>query len=111
MSKRLKLLTMIPFIGIGLLLLGYAFLEHSSTITLSQVILRHHWLFTLWRYGWYIILLILWPYFIGMMAKRQQWSAHTIHLLTHQRFKLLGLFAIIEIFWVHNLLGHCLSLG
>lgn len=106
MSTLLKIIGIAIITCLGMLFIGHLCLEHNSAKTLSQVIQHHHLLFTVWRYALYGLVLILWPYFIEKVGARQKWSAQVVDYLSHQRFKLLGLFAFIEAFFVYNLLGH-----
>jgi|GEM_PF-3478519 hypothetical protein len=106
MSTLLKILGITMVACLGLLFFGHVFLEHSSASQGSQVLIQHHWALMLWRYGLYLFVLAMWPYFIGYMGIRQRWQPEIIIYLSNQRLKLLGLFAIIEVFFVYNLLGH-----
>jgi hypothetical protein len=109
MSTLLKIMGIAIITCLSLLFLGHLFLEHNSAKTGLQVIQKYHLAFTLWRYGLYALVLLLWPYFIEKVGIRQKWPTQTIVYLSNQRLKLLGFFAFIEIFFVYNLLGHLLT--
>ncbi|PIQ43257.1 MAG: hypothetical protein COV52_01950 [Gammaproteobacteria bacterium CG11_big_fil_rev_8_21_14_0_20_46_22] len=106
MSTLFKILGITIIACLGLLFFGHVCVEHSSASKLSQVLAQYHWALSLWRYGLYTLVLIIWPYFIEFVGIRQKWRAETILYLSNQRLKLLALFAFIEIFFVYNLLGH-----
>lgn len=106
MKKLLQFCLLIFVVSTALLLISHCVMEINSVQTVSQVIVQHSWVFTLCRYGLYAIVLICWPYFIEFIGIRQKWSPETVIYLSHQRLKLFGLLAFIEIFFVDNLLGH-----
>lgn len=109
MKTLLRLLPIVLIFAVGLFLISHYLMELNSAKTLSQVIQRYHLVFTVWRYGLYALVFILWPYFIEKVGIRQKWPAQVINYLSHQRLKLLGLFVFIEAFFVYNLLGHLFS--
>ena len=109
MKTLLRLLLIVLIFAAGLFLISHYLMELNSAKTLSQVIQQYHLVFTIWRYGLYALVLILWPYFIEKVGVRQKWHAQTIVYLSNQRLKLLGLFVFIEAFFVYNLLGHLFS--
>ncbi len=106
MKTLLRLLLIVLIFAAGLFLISHYLVEHNSAKTLSQVIQRHYLVLAVWRYVLYGLVLILWPYFIKKRGVRQKWPAQTIIYLSHQRFKLLGLFVFIEVFFVDDFLGH-----
>jgi hypothetical protein len=109
MLKRVIIIVLLILVALSLLALGHFFLQHNSALRFKQVLLHYHGLFALWRYGLYAIMLICWPYFIVFMGKRQNWQRETVVYLSNQRLKLFGLFAIIELFFIHNGIGHIMT--
>jgi len=106
MKTLLRLLLLIVILGLGLFFISHYLVTLSSTHVLSQTLTRFHWVFSAWRYILYALIIVLWPYFIGLIGKSQRWPKETILYLSNQRLKLFALFVIIEVFFVYNLIGH-----
>ncbi len=106
MKKLLKISCIVLFLSSGLLLISHFLLEHNAPNTVSQVMNHYGWIFTVWRYLMYADLLWLWPSLIKVIGVRQNWEAEIIHYFSHQRFKLFILFALIELLFVYNIVGH-----
>ncbi len=103
MSTFLKLAVCIAISVVGLVCTAQVILE--SHIDLSQIFIQSPWVLLAWRCLNYGLILILWPYAIRWIGLQQQWKPHTIFYVTQQRFKLLILFVIIELFFVYNVVG------
>ena len=102
-SKTLLLSLLLCFTALGM---GYLFLQHTPSWGFAQALSRHHELFDSWRYTLYSTFFFAWPYFIEYMAKRRHWPHSITTILIHQRIKIAVFFILIEIFLIHNALGH-----
>lgn len=106
MMKKLLLVLLFVFLLIG----GLFFISHyllflDSNHALSKKLTNYHWILMIWRYVFYALIITLWPYFVKCVGARQHWQAETIGYFSNQRLKLLGLFAIFEVFFVFNIAG------
>lgn len=90
----------------SLIVISHYFLEHNAAPALSQAIAHCRILITVIRYIIYALILIYWPFFIRKVGVNRQWPTTIIEQWSHQRIKLLGLFAMIEVLFVYNVLGH-----
>ena len=109
MKKLSCLLLLIPLLCAALFFIAhYLFLMHAHH-ALSQQLGCYHYILMIWRYAFYIFILMFWPDFIKLIGVRQHWPAETIVYLSHQRIKLLALFMIFEIFFVFNVVGKVLG--
>lgn len=106
MKTLLRLTLFIVTLGLGLFFISHYLVVLGSTHVLSQTLAEYHCVFTAWRYTLYALVIILWPYFIGLIGESQHWPKETILYLSGQRLKLFALFAIIEVFFVYNFIGH-----
>ena len=106
MKTLLRLILFIVILGLGLFFISHYLVHLSSTHILSHTLTHYHWVFTTWRYALYVLIILFWPYFIGLIGKSQHWPEETVVYFSRQRLKLLALFMIIEVFFVYNLLGH-----
>ena len=109
MSAILKFIFFIFIASVCFLLFGHFILGHTSTLFLSQTLIKYHWAFTIWRYLIYVLALIFWPYIVELIGTRKNWQPQTIIYLSNQRVKLFWLFVIIEVFFVYNLVGRVIG--
>ncbi len=104
--SKLKFIAMILVTSIIFVIFGHVMLDHNSLKAAVQALNQHYWIITLCRYAVYLFIIIMWPYFISFLGKRQKWSAETIASLSEQQIRLGLLLAIIEIFYIYNVIGH-----
>lgn len=108
MKKVLHLFIFVSTLCVVLFFIGHSMMSLTSSYAPSKSLSDHRYFFMLWRYGLYALILILWPYFVACVGKKQNWSAETVHYFSNQRIKLFSLFLIFEVFFVFNLIGHLL---
>lgn len=106
MSTLFKFVLVIVIVCIGLLFFGHVFLGHNIFNRLTQFLVKHRWVFIFWRYGFYSLILVVWPHFIKFIGIRKNWQPQVLIYFSNQRLKLFGLFVIIEIFFIYNLIAH-----
>ncbi|MBX9706200.1 MAG: hypothetical protein K2Q14_04670 [Gammaproteobacteria bacterium] len=106
MSNLLKIAVITLIVCIAMMGIGHFFLQYSVVNKGLQTITAHYWAFALFRYLLYGLVVLYWPIFIKISGKRQHWTEETIAIFSKLRLKLIGLFIIIEVFFVYNLLSH-----
>lgn len=106
--STLKFIMILIIITVALLFSGHVILEHSAPKMVMQVLVHYHWIVIIWRYLIYLIVIMLWPWFIQTVGKSKSWSTEMMVYFSAQRLKIALFFAIIEIFFVYNLVGHVL---
>lgn len=85
---------------IGLFFCSHFLFASYSVKALSQVVLNYQFVLTVWRYSFYILVLLLWRYFIEKIGLKQKWSREVIDYLSNQHLKVLMFFVVIEILFV-----------
>ncbi|PIZ05146.1 MAG: hypothetical protein COY58_00400 [Gammaproteobacteria bacterium CG_4_10_14_0_8_um_filter_38_16] len=108
MKKVFHLFIFVATLCAVLFFIGHSMISLTSGDSISKNASHYRYLFMLWRYGLYALILILWPYFVACIGKKQKWNAETIHYFSNQRIKLFVLFLIFEIFFVFNVISHLL---
>jgi hypothetical protein len=109
MKLLLRFSFCIFLLSLGLFFTSHYIMELGSTQALSQAMRKYHLAWMLWHYSLYLVVVALWPYFIGLIAKRQHWSEEVKLYLSNQRLKLIIFFVLIELLLVHNLLGQVIA--
>lgn len=109
MSTQLIKLLLPLLLCFSAIAMGYIFIQHTHSQGLIQALSRYHELFDIWHLILYIIFIFSWPYFIQYKAKQRHWNDSMANTLTRQRIKIAVFFILIEIFIVHNALGHFIS--
>ena len=112
-GNRLKTISMIIMLmavtGGFLLIVSHELLTHQKTLSVINISSHREGLMY-WRYGLYLIAVLLWPSSIRYLGERSHWAQESIDYLAKRQLLVLLFFAIIELFFVYNLLGHVFSI-